>query len=126
MRDSFSRDFTPAFDVLIVGAGATGALVAPRMAARGLTVVVLESGPRFSGHTALQNAERSQALYVANASAPHELARPGSGSRRTEIGRASVRASDRHQLGGTRRSAGVHLVRLVRIRLPYRCEADRG
>ena len=57
MGDSFSHDFTPAFDVLIVGAGATGALVALRMAARGLTVVVLEAGPRFSGYTALQNAE---------------------------------------------------------------------
>ena len=53
----FSRDFTRTFDVLIVGAGATGALVALRMAAHGLTVSVLEAGPRFSGHTALQNAE---------------------------------------------------------------------
>jgi choline dehydrogenase-like flavoprotein len=57
MGDSLSHDFTPAFDVLIVGAGATGALVALRMAARGLTVVVLEAGPRFSGYTALQNTE---------------------------------------------------------------------
>src|SRR3984957_4377975 len=54
---SFSRGFTPKFDVLIVGAGATGALVALRMAAHGLTVSVLEAGPRFSGQTALQNSE---------------------------------------------------------------------
>jgi choline dehydrogenase-like flavoprotein len=57
IRDSFSRDFTRTFDVLIVGAGATGALVALRMAENGLTVAVLEAGPRFSGHSALQNAE---------------------------------------------------------------------
>ena len=55
--DSISRDFTVKFDVLIVGAGATGALVALRMAAHGLTVAVLEAGPRFSGLMALQNAE---------------------------------------------------------------------
>ena len=57
IRDSLSRDFTRTFDVLIVGAGATGALVALRMAANGLAVCVLEAGPRFSGQTALQNAE---------------------------------------------------------------------
>jgi choline dehydrogenase-like flavoprotein len=55
--DPFSHSFTRTFDVLIVGAGATGALVALRMAAHGLTVCVLEAGPRFSGRTALQNAE---------------------------------------------------------------------
>jgi ferredoxin len=57
IRDSFSRDCIPTFDVLIVGAGATGALVALRMAEHGLTVSVLEAGPRFSGPTALQNTE---------------------------------------------------------------------
>ncbi|MHC5543094.1 FAD-dependent oxidoreductase, partial [Singulisphaera rosea] len=45
------------FDVLIVGAGATGALVAQRLSSRGLSVVVLEAGQRFGGHSALQNVE---------------------------------------------------------------------
>ena len=55
--DSFSRDFTPHVRCAHRRRGATGALVALRMAAHGLTVAVLEAGPRFSGHTALQNAE---------------------------------------------------------------------
>jgi choline dehydrogenase-like flavoprotein len=55
--DSCARNLTAAFDVVIVGAGATGALVALRMAARGLKVAVLEAGPRFGGPSALQNTE---------------------------------------------------------------------
>ena len=43
-------------------------------------------------------AVRAGTIHVANASAPHELARPGSGSRRTQTRRASVRASHRDQL----------------------------
>lgn len=48
---------TRSCDVLIVGSGPTGALVAQRMAARGLSVIVLEAGQRFGGGTALQNTE---------------------------------------------------------------------
>ena len=44
-------------DVLIVGSGPTGALVAQRMAAQGLSVVVLEAGQRFRGASALENTE---------------------------------------------------------------------
>jgi choline dehydrogenase-like flavoprotein len=62
--NSFSRDFTPTFDVHIVGAGATGGLVALRMAAHGLTVAVLEADPRFSGHTALANAEANAGKII--------------------------------------------------------------
>jgi choline dehydrogenase-like flavoprotein len=45
------------FDVAIVGSGPTGALVAQRMAAKGLSVVVLEAGQRFGGANALANTE---------------------------------------------------------------------
>ena len=48
---------TRSCDVLIVGSGPTGALVAQRMAAQGLSVIVLEAGQRFGGGTALQNTE---------------------------------------------------------------------
>src|SRR5688500_7589982 len=44
-------------DVLIVGAGACGALVAQRLAARGFSVVVLEAGKRFSPAVDLLNSE---------------------------------------------------------------------
>ena len=213
MRDSFSRGFTPTFDVLVVGAGATGALVALRMAARGLTVVVLEAGPRFSGYTALGNAEANAGKIMwseprkfvgsdfvvpktgtgvgggtlpwlgvvprfhqddfrtystegvgadwpigyddlrphyetierefgvageCGPFAPEAYALPMPphrmnfstarfpGSRARKLGQAaSVRTSHRHKLGGTRRSAGLHLMRLVRVRLPYRSEGDR-
>ena len=74
-RDSFSCDFTRTFDVLIVGAGATGALVALRMAEQGVTVAVLEAGPRFSGHLALQNSE------CGNASAFPDLRRRAAATR---------------------------------------------
>lgn len=45
------------YDVLVVGAGPTGALVAQRMAAQGLSVVVLEAGQRFGRNNALANSE---------------------------------------------------------------------
>lgn len=44
-------------DTLVVGAGATGALVAYELAAQGISVTVLEAGKRFSGSNALENAE---------------------------------------------------------------------
>ena len=44
-------------EVLIVGAGACGALVAQRLAARGFSVVVLEAGKRYQPATDLQNSE---------------------------------------------------------------------
>ena len=43
--------------MLIVGAGPTGSLVAQRMAAQGLSVVVLEAGQRFGRDNALTNSE---------------------------------------------------------------------
>lgn len=45
------------YDVIIVGAGPTGSLVAQRMVSKGLSVLVLEAGQRFGGHTALPNSE---------------------------------------------------------------------
>jgi choline dehydrogenase-like flavoprotein len=53
-----------AFDALIIGAGPTGALVAQRMAAHGLSVVVLEAGQRFGGPSALQNSEANAAKIM--------------------------------------------------------------
>ena len=45
------------YDVIIVGAGPTGSLVAHRMASKGLSVLVLEAGQRFGGNHALPNSE---------------------------------------------------------------------
>jgi choline dehydrogenase-like flavoprotein len=50
-------DSAQTFDVVVVGSGPTGALVASRAAEQGLSVVVLEAGQRFNGITALQNTE---------------------------------------------------------------------
>lgn len=47
----------PEYDALIVGAGPTGSLVAEKLAAQGLSVVILEAGKRFGGHNALENTE---------------------------------------------------------------------
>ena len=44
-------------DVLIVGAGACGALLAQRLTSRGFSVLVLEAGRRYSPATDLQNSE---------------------------------------------------------------------
>ncbi|MEN9676297.1 MAG: hypothetical protein RIS76_2193 [Verrucomicrobiota bacterium] len=44
-------------DVVVVGSGPTGALVAARMAAQGLSVVVLEAGQRFGRSNPLANTE---------------------------------------------------------------------
>lgn len=44
-------------DVLVVGSGPTGALVAHRMAEQGLSVVVLEAGQRFGASNPLLNSE---------------------------------------------------------------------
>lgn len=44
-------------DVVIVGAGATGSLVASRLADAGLQVMILEAGERFRGAKALENTE---------------------------------------------------------------------
>jgi flavin-dependent dehydrogenase len=45
------------YDAVIVGAGPTGSLVAEKLAAQGLSVVILEAGSRFRGHNALENTE---------------------------------------------------------------------
>lgn len=45
------------YDVIIVGSGPTGSLVAHRMATEGLSVLILEAGQRFGGHHALSNSE---------------------------------------------------------------------
>jgi choline dehydrogenase-like flavoprotein len=44
-------------DAIIVGAGPTGSLVAEKLAAAGLSVVIIEAGKRFGGHNALLNTE---------------------------------------------------------------------
>ena len=44
-------------DVVVVGAGPTGSLVASRLAADGQRVIVLEAGQRFRGQNALENSE---------------------------------------------------------------------
>ena len=49
--------FSKSYDVIVVGAGPTGSLVALRMAAKGLSVLILEAGQRFGGHNALTNSE---------------------------------------------------------------------
>ena len=48
---------TETTEVLIVGAGACGSLVAKELAARGLLVVTIEAGKRFKAATDLVNAE---------------------------------------------------------------------
>ena len=54
----------PSYDVLIVGSGPTGALVALRMAAQGLSVVVLEAGQRFGRNNALPNSEANAGKII--------------------------------------------------------------
>lgn len=44
-------------DVIIVGAGPTGSLITHRLAAKGLSVLVIEAGQRFGGHHTLPNPE---------------------------------------------------------------------
>ena len=50
--------------MVIVGAGPTGALVAQRAAAQGLSVLVLEAGQRFGRHNALTNSEANAAKIM--------------------------------------------------------------
>src|SRR5689334_305036 len=51
-------------DVLVVGAGACGCLVAKELAARGLSVMVLEAGRRFTSAVDLQNSESNGAKIL--------------------------------------------------------------
>src|SRR5439155_6083624 len=67
---------------------------------------------------------RPGALRTADAAAPAELARPAARPWRPPARRPPVRAAHRHQLDGLRRPARLHLLRLVRLRLPHRREGD--
>jgi choline dehydrogenase-like flavoprotein len=63
-------------DVVIVGSGVCGALVAARLAARGINVVVLEAGPRVSRSAALTQFRDAvikipECAYPNTAYAPH-------------------------------------------------------
>ena len=51
-------------DVLIVGAGACGALVGQRLAARGFSVLIVEAGRRYSAATDLQNSEANAGKII--------------------------------------------------------------
>src|SRR5688572_11379079 len=53
-----------AVDVVIVGAGACGSVVAAELAGRGLSVVVLEAGRRFDPPTDLRNSEANAAKIM--------------------------------------------------------------
>jgi choline dehydrogenase-like flavoprotein len=55
---------TPSADVVIVGAGACGSLVARELAAHGLAVVVLEAGRRFDPARDLANSEANAAKIM--------------------------------------------------------------
>jgi len=51
-------------DVVIVGSGPTGALMAQRLSRSGFRVVILDAGQRFAGPTALQNTESNAAKIM--------------------------------------------------------------
>src|SRR5262245_28117816 len=55
---------TPSTDVVVVGAGACGSLVARELAARGFSVVVLEAGKRLDPARDLPNAEANAARIM--------------------------------------------------------------
>lgn len=56
----------PRVDVVIVGAGPCGSLVARELAARGASVVVLDAGSRFDAATDLPNSEANAARILWN------------------------------------------------------------
>src|SRR5437764_11039390 len=55
---------TSAADVVVVGAGAGGALVAKELAGRGFSVVVLEAGKRYDPARDLPNSEANAAKIM--------------------------------------------------------------
>ncbi len=56
-NQSLQRSTDKIHDVIVVGAGPTGSLVAHRLASAGLSVLVLEAGQQFGGYQALANSE---------------------------------------------------------------------
>ena len=63
--------FSSSPDVLIVGAGATGALIAYELAAQGMSVIVLEAGQRYRGNNALKNSEANAGKIMWSAPRNH-------------------------------------------------------
>lgn len=54
-------------DVVVIGSGICGSLVAQRLAKQGISVIILESGPRIDRGTLTENFRNSprKRLYVA-------------------------------------------------------------
>ena len=83
----------PSCDVLIVGTGPTGALVAQRMAANGLSVVMLEAGQRFGGQHPLPNSEGNAGKIMRTEPRNHvggDFVVPKTGENLVNVGSASL------------------------------------
>ena len=92
-------------DVAIVGSGVAGALVAARLATRGVTVRILEAGPRVSRPAALQQ-YRDALIKVPECPYPNAPYAPHSTSDKPDIyylqnGPDKFEATYLRQVGGT-------------------------